>query len=66
MGHLLRAKDLPVHRLNNHVKLTPAEQVTYDLMQHGLTADRIAERLGVSMSTVHTRLKVIRQKTAAA
>lgn len=66
MSQLLRAKELPTQRLNRHVRLTPAEQMTFDLMQRGAAPMEIAERLGISSSTVLSRMKVIRQKIQAA
>lgn len=66
MSQLLRAKELPIQRLNRHVKLTPAEQVTFDLVQMGVGPGEVAKRLGISLSTVASRMKIIRQKIAAA
>lgn len=66
MSQALRVKELPNQRLNRHVRLTPAEQVTFDLVQMGIAPADVIKRLGISSSTFSTRMKIIRQKIESA
>jgi DNA-binding CsgD family transcriptional regulator len=47
---------------NSHVRLTKAEQATYELMKKGLTSDAIAVSLGLKHETIKNRIRLIQEK----
>ncbi len=52
-----------LRRYNSTMVLTKSEQITWELMQQGLTTKEIALKLGVKYATINVRVQVIREKT---
>lgn len=47
---------------NSSSVLTKSEQITWELVQQGLTTKEIALKLGVKYGTINVRMQIIREK----